>query len=159
MKKVNRVLIIGLAITGLYASLWIAWAEDKSESVHREKTFMRAKLIHTQQVLEGLLTEDFDEIVKHSQKMSLLTRALAWQMLEAAEYSQRSAEFRRSVDQLTEAAKKKNLDGVSLAYIDITIKCVECHKYVRKMRHTHLDRLKIFDSGHDSRLARADVRQ
>jgi len=94
---------------------------------------MRAKLTHTQKILEGLLTEDFEVIVTHSQKMNLLTRALEWQMLEAAEYTQRSTDFRRSLDKLTEEAKKKNLDGSTLAYIDITIKCFQCHQYIRKM--------------------------
>ena len=157
MKTIKSILIIGLAVTGLCASLWDVWAEDKSENVQQEKTFMRAKLIHTQKVLEGLLAEDFDEIVKHSQKMSLLTQALGWQMLEATEYTQRSTEFRRSVDKLTEEAKKKNLDGVSLAYIDITIKCFQCHKYVRKMRHTYLDPLKRLDSGNSIRLTRVSA--
>ena len=114
---------------------------------------MRAKLMHTQKVLEGLLTEDFDEIVKHAQKLSLLTQALGWQTLEGTEYTQRSTDFRRSVDKLTEEAKKKNLDGVSLAYIDITIKCMQCHKYVRKMRHTSLDPLKTLDSSPPTRWA------
>ena len=116
---------------------------------------MRAKLTHMQKVLEGLLTEDFDEIVKHAQKMSLLTQALGWQTLEGTEYTQRSTDFRRSVEKLTQEAKKKNLDGVSLAYIDITIKCLQCHKYVRKMRHTSLDPLKRLDSVNPIRQAHA----
>jgi len=101
--------------------------------VQKERTFMRAKLTHTQKILEGLVAEDFEVIVTHSQKMNLLTRALEWQMLEAAEYTQHSTDFRRSLDKLTEEAKKNNLDGSALAYIDITIKCFQCHEYVRKI--------------------------
>jgi hypothetical protein len=118
---------------------------------------MRAKLIHTQKVLEGLLTDDFEMIVTHAQKMSLLTQGLGWQMIKGKEYTQRSAAFRRSVDQLTDAANKKNLDGVSLAYIDITIQCFQCHQYVRKMRHTHLNPPKHLDLGNDIRLTRVSA--
>jgi cytochrome c556 len=94
---------------------------------------MRAKLTHSQKILEGLLAEDFDMIVANSQRLNLLTRAVEWQMLEAAEYTQRSTDFRRSLDKLTQAAKQKNLDGAALAYIDITIKCLQCHEYIRKL--------------------------
>ena len=107
---------------------------------------MRAKLSHIQKVLEGLLTEDFDLMIVHSQKISLLTRALGWHMLESTEYAERSTEFRRSVNQLTQEAKKKDIDAAALAYIDVTMKCFQCHKYVRKMRHTYLDRKPEFKS-------------
>ncbi len=156
MKSILGIIVMVLVISGLSASLWAGWAEDKSEKAQREKTFMRVKLIHTQKVLEGLLTEDYDTIINHSQKMSLLTRALAWQTLETTAYTERSVEFRRSVDFLTQEAKNKNLDGVSLAYIDMTIKCLECHKYVRKKRHTHLDYPKTLESS-ESRLAHIPV--
>ena len=132
MQKANRLLIIILVIVGLCASLWSAWAADKAESVDKDTTFMRAKLGHSQKILEGLLTEDFEMILTNAQKMSLLTRTLDWGMLETPEYLQRSMEFRRSVDQLAAAAKQNNLDGVALAYLDVTINCVQCHEYVRK---------------------------
>lgn len=101
--------------------------------------FMRAKLQHSQKVLEGLAMEDFDLIAKNSQKLSLLSLAEDWQVLETPEYAQHSMEFRRSADALTEAAKKKNLDGAALQYVDVTLKCVNCHKYVRKVKTARLD--------------------
>lgn len=93
--------------------------------------FMRAKLKHSQNVLEGLTSENYDLIAKSSQEMSLLSQASTWQVLQTAEYRERSMEFRRSVDAVTEAAKKKQLDAAALAYVDVTLKCVSCHKYVR----------------------------
>jgi hypothetical protein len=66
--------------------------------------------------------------------MALLSHEQAWRVIQTEEYLQRSAEFRRSIDALTEAAKKQNLDGATLAYVDATMKCVECHKYVRRIR-------------------------
>ena len=133
MHKVSRILTVILVVMGLCASMWGAWAADKSEDVEKGTTFMRAKLGHTQKVLEGLLTADFEMILTNAQKMSLLTRALDWEMLEGAEYTQRSVEFRRSVNQLAAEAKQKNLDGVALAYLDITIQCVQCHQYIRQI--------------------------
>ena len=101
--------------------------------------FMKAKLTHSQQVLKGLATEDYDLIAKNSQAMSLLCEDELWSVLQTPEYRARSAEFQRSVDAVTEAAKKKNLEGAALGYVDVTLKCVNCHKYVRKVRMARLE--------------------
>jgi len=101
---------------------------------NQAKSFMRAKLGHSQKVLEALALEDFDEMAKHSQDMSLLTLDEGWQVIQSPEYRRRSDEFRRTADALTAAAKKKNLDGATLLYLDLTQKCVSCHKYVRSVK-------------------------
>jgi len=110
-----------------------------AQDANKVGDFMRAKLTHSQRVLEGLVKQDFDAIAKHAQEMSLLSQASNWQVLQTPEYRERSTEFRRSVDSLTEAAKKKNLDGAALAYVEVTMKCVTCHKYVRQVKMAKLD--------------------
>lgn len=105
-----------------------------AQEPNKVSEFMRAKLVHSQKVLEGLATENFDQIAKNAQDLSLLSQAATWQVLQTAEYRDRSTEFRRSADALAEAAKKKNLEGAALAYVDVTMKCVNCHKYVRQVR-------------------------
>lgn len=94
--------------------------------------FMKAKLVHSEKVLEGLATEDFDLIVKHSQAISLLCQDELWSVVKTVEYHERSKEFQRSVNAITEAGRQKNLDAAALAYVHTTLSCVNCHKYVRK---------------------------
>jgi cytochrome c556 len=96
--------------------------------------FMKAKLEHSEKLLEGLAREDFDLIAKHSQAIGLLCEDELWSVLQTAEYMERSKEFRRSVYAITEAARKKNLEAAAFAYVDSTMKCVTCHKYVRQTR-------------------------
>jgi len=95
---------------------------------------MQRKLGHAEKTLEGLAREDYDAIITHSQAISLLCEDELWAVLQTVEYRERSNEFRRSVNAITEAARKKNLDAAALAYVDATLKCVSCHKYVRKTR-------------------------
>ena len=111
----------------------------QSEPPNNVRDFMRAKLANSQKVLEGLATEDFDMIAKNAQAMSLLSQATNWQVLQTQEYLQQSQDFRRTADALTEAARKKNLDGAALAYVELTMKCVNCHKYVRGVRMADLE--------------------
>lgn len=128
MRLATRIALCGLFVLTLMATPLRA-QEDEQLSA-----FMRAKLLHSQKILEGLTTEDYDMIAKHSQELSLLSQAESWQVLQTPEYLQHSTEFRRSADSLTEAARKKNIDGAALAYVEVTFKCVNCHKYVRRVR-------------------------
>ena len=98
------------------------------------KTFMRAKLSHSQKVLEGLVEEDYPKIAKNAQEMSLLSLAETWQVLNTPEYVDYSRKFRNSADKLAETAKQKDLAGATKAFNEVTTKCVECHKYVRGVR-------------------------
>ncbi len=91
-------------------------------------------MLDAQKTLEGLAKEDYDLIAKHSQAISLLCEDEMWAVLKTPEYQERSNEFRRSVDAITNAARKKNLQAATLAYVDATLKCVSCHKYVRNTR-------------------------
>jgi cytochrome c556 len=96
--------------------------------------FMKAKLEHSQRTLEGLAKGDFDLVAKHSQAISLLCEDEMWAVLKTPEYHERSKEFQRSINAITDAARKKNLEAATLAYVDATMKCVSCHKYVRQVR-------------------------
>ena len=92
---------------------------------------MRAKLGHAQNVLEGLAVEDFDLIDRGANDLALASQASSWQVLQTADYARHSDEFRRSCNALRTAAKARNLDGAALAWMEVTMKCIQCHKYVR----------------------------
>ena len=120
-----------LLLTGIVA----AWSGSGDAQVKDEiRAFMRKKLEHSQKLLEAVAIEDFDVMSRESQKLSLLSQEASWKVLQTEDYVQHSKEFRRTADAVTEAARKKNLDGAALAYVDLTMKCVNCHKYVRGVR-------------------------
>lgn len=120
---------VSLAILALAGLNFVGLAaEGPDENV---KVFMRAKLDHSQKVLEGLTTEDYTMIRKHAGQLEVLSQEAAWQVLQTPEYRQQSLEFRRATQALKESAEKENIDGAALAYVDVTMKCVKCHQYVR----------------------------
>jgi hypothetical protein len=93
---------------------------------------MRAKLKHAQAVLEGLALGDFrmiaaaaDELVKVSQAAEFLNA------YKSREYEVQINIFRRAAETVSKRAKDKNLDGVTLAYVDMTMTCLKCHQYTR----------------------------
>ena len=127
----KRLIIVSIAIA-VVAGAVVQRAGSQQDPV--PKAFMRSKLDHSQKLLEALALEDFQSMTKESQALSLLSLAASWQVLQTPEYAQQSLEFRRAADAVTEAARKKNLDGAALAYVEMTLKCVSCHKYVRGVR-------------------------
>ncbi|HVC95778.1 MAG TPA: hypothetical protein VND64_18945 [Pirellulales bacterium] len=101
--------------------------------------FMRMKLDHSQKVLEGLVVEDYKLIAHHSNQMALLVLDENWMVLQTPEYRHHSADFQMVANRLTEAAREENLDGATLAYVDLTMSCVNCHKYTRGARFAARD--------------------
>jgi len=135
MKRQIAIVVLILSIACL-AMVSIGRTQDEPKRLKTDQLadFMRMKLIHAQKVLEGLTTEDYNMIAKHSQELSLLSQATNWQVLQTDEYLTQSVEFRRAADALTQAAEDKNLDAAALRYMDVTMKCIICHKYVRGVR-------------------------
>ena len=103
------------------------------------KEVMREKLEHSQKVLEGIAVEDYRLILVHSQKLSAMSQNAEWKMFQNPEYVELSASFRRNADTLTQAAKEKNLDQATVAYLGMTMSCVECHKFVRGRRTARIE--------------------
>jgi cytochrome c556 len=126
MKRTN----VGLVATAvLLSALMLAPAADRKSRANKE--FMRDKLELSQKVLEGLALEDFNLIAAKSQKLSAMSQAADWQVFDNPDYAGQSVDFRKNVDALTRAAERKNIDAATLAYVKVTMSCVDCHKLVR----------------------------
>jgi hypothetical protein len=121
-----RSILFGAAVVAIVSAPALAKEPEKDTA-----KFMRAKLVHAQQLLEGLALEDYDAIEKNAQKLSLFSLDSTWQVFQTPEYVRQSADFRRATDSITKAAEKKNLDSAALYYMEMTMKCIQCHKYVR----------------------------
>ena len=97
------------------------------------RMFMRKKLESSQSVLEGLALEDFDLIAKGAKELKTTSAAAEFMVIHDPLYTEYADDFRRVVDKMAKAAKEKRIDGATLAYMDMTMSCVECHKYVRNV--------------------------
>ena len=99
-----------------------------------QTTFMRKKLEASGQILEGLTSENAQLIIKGAKALVEMSAAEKWQVRNDVMYRQFSGEFQRSAQSLSEAAEKGNYDAAALKWIDTTMKCLECHKFVRGTR-------------------------
>jgi hypothetical protein len=92
---------------------------------------MREKLDLSQRVLEGMAVEDYDLIITKGTRLAAMTKEAGWQLFANPDYDQQSVTFRRHVESLVRAAKNKDLDSATLAYVRMTMSCIDCHKLVR----------------------------
>lgn len=97
-----------------------------------QREFMRKKLEYSQRILEGLALESYGTIAEQAEKLMAMSQAAAWQLSDQPEYLEFSGTFRREVGALARAARERNLDGATMAFLRATTSCVECHKYVRR---------------------------
>jgi hypothetical protein len=100
---------------------------------------MKRKLASSQKVLEGLAMNDFELISKHADELVLISKEAEWKVMKTPQYEVQSNDFRRAADEMGRSAREKNLDGAALRYVELTLTCVKCHKYVREVRMTSLD--------------------
>lgn len=101
---------------------------------------MKKKLQYAQKVLEGVAVKDFDLIAKNAEELILISKEAEWKVFKTPRYEIYSNDFRRNAEALIKNAKDQNLDAAALSYVDLTLTCVKCHKYVREERMTRLDR-------------------
>ncbi len=125
MTKATPFFAIAVVAVGLWSALVLSRQSDPLE------TIMQRKLEYAHNLLHALILEDFDAMDRNAERLQRLSEASNWNVLRTHEYTRHSSEFRRTVDALRKAAQEKDLDAAALAYVEMTLKCVQCHTYVR----------------------------
>ncbi len=111
-------------------SAWLASAQQATDEGH--SYWMKKKLEFAEHILAGMATADFEKISKSATSMKNLNQIEEWaRRKNADEYRTQLHIFRFANSELVRQAEKKNIDGVALAYSQLTLSCVNCHKLLR----------------------------
>jgi hypothetical protein len=139
MKRALLAMVIGAVAVVLCWPLPTAAQKDKvSPDKTRVKKIMQEKLKTSQGLLEGVALSDFDKISRSAEDLIQLSKTAEWYVYQTPRYEMHSNEFRRAAEGIIQKAKAKNIDGVTLAYFEMTMSCVRCHDYVRDVRDVGL---------------------
>jgi hypothetical protein len=131
---VMKCVLPGLALFALAATGVAVQGEQQRQ--HSRAEFMRTKLEYAKKALEGLTLEDFDTVAKSARALRLLSQGAEWEVPtipNATNYVVYTREFQLLTDEMANKAREKNIDGATLAYLRLTMNCVNCHKYVREV--------------------------
>ena len=126
----SRFLLAPLAVALLLTGTKSTYAQAEKES--GVKGAMRQKVACSQQLLVGITLEDYGLIVNNAKKLVELSNKTNWYSRQVPEYELFLNEFRRNAQELMKAGQQKNLDAASLAYGQMTLSCVNCHKFIRQ---------------------------
>ena len=95
--------------------------------------FMHAKLDASNRILEGLVIDDMRKVKSGADELLQMSDAEQWRASNDMLYLQHSRTFRESVTALREKAGRGSIDGVALAWMDVTLNCIRCHEWVRNV--------------------------
>ena len=110
---------------------------DDQQDKEKEKAasiWMKMKLSATQNILAGLTKGDFDEIAKNADAMLFVDHLEKWLRADTPGYNMKLKNFEYANKSLKLAAHEKNIDGAAIAYVQLTLSCVECHKLIRDLK-------------------------
>ena len=140
--RLNLSLIVLMLTSAVFASLLFGeTSADKKEAKHAT-TFMRKKLVYSQNVLEGLTLENYDQIVTNGMKMWNMGKSNLWQVLFAEDYQKQSATYRGHVMAMVEAARAQKLEAAREAYVKSLQSCYDCHKHFKVEQRARLQKPK-----------------
>ena len=126
-----RAILRQMIVVALTAALGATAGAAQTLSLRR---VMRDKLAHAQHMLEAVVTSDWVALQRHTRALQQLTAEPGWAVLKTPEYTRHTTAFVGAVQDLLEAAEARDLDAAPLAYVSLTLTCVQCHRYVARAR-------------------------
>jgi hypothetical protein len=132
MSRTRKMVIVVLTLLGCAVIAREVYAQVRLNQL------MRDKLVHAQKMLEAIALNKFDGIEKQAEELVRASKTAEWLAYKTPRYQQHSNEFQRAAETIIRKAKAKNIDGVTLAYFDLTMSCVRCHEHVREVRDARL---------------------
>lgn len=134
MTGTTRTFLGSMLLLTMVLGLWVNGGSAQPEKGRSD--FMRKKLDYSKNVLEGLSREDYALVARNARRLKVMSEEAAWKSAmipNATNYIPYTLEFQRLADELAGKADGKNLDGATLAYLQLTMNCINCHKYTRNV--------------------------
>ena len=103
-------------------------SSTSSASDSTVKSLMHDKLESAHGILEGLVTNNFLLIETHAARLRDISQATSWYKPTSEDFLANARSFRNAADDLITSARAKNIEGVSLGYVRLTLECVKCHR-------------------------------
>lgn len=131
----TRRVLVAAALAASIAALSLR-AEDKSGQEHEASFWMQKKLEHSQKVLAGLAEADYDSIAANAKLMNQLSHIEDFVRGRDEQYRHHLKTFDRVTHELVRQAQEENIDGATLAYMELTLNCIDCHKHLRDRKQS-----------------------
>ncbi len=111
--------------------------EEQAEQAKSEirKQFMRGKLVSNQKIVEGLSLKDFALVKEGAEDSTAIVKGQHWFVLNTPEYQEYSKDMEVAANRLIEATEREDIEASALRYFDLTLTCIDCHRYLETLGH------------------------
>jgi len=92
---------------------------------------MQDKQAHMNQVFAKLVRGQVPKIQTEAETLRMISAVNSWHMAEDEEFIRYNKNFQEALRTLELRSKEGNPDATYLAYIQVGMVCMQCHKHVR----------------------------
>jgi len=123
-----------IALAAVIALALVPASVGQQEKQEKPSVWMKLKLNYSQSILSGLAKAEFDVMGENARSMKTLTQIERWVRRSEPGYQTQLMIFRFANEELIRLSDAKNLEGAALAFSQLTLSCVNCHKQIRERR-------------------------
>ena len=98
------------------------------------ESLMKAKAGYAHRLLDAVVLGELETARDQAFRLKAVAETADWNVMDTPEYVRESEAFIRATDRLLQSAGSKNPEAVALAYVEVTLSCVHCHRYVNANR-------------------------
>jgi hypothetical protein len=120
----RRLLVICLGLLGLTS--FLSPQNEREASPAMEVMWRKLDLSHD--ALDALALEDFEALEAYASDPVSLSDAAREFIPDSEAYRDENRELRRAASNLGRAARFQDVDAAALAYMELTLGCVGCHR-------------------------------
>jgi hypothetical protein len=114
---------IGLSL----ALAWLTASQTEREAKPSEE-IMWKKLDLAHGVLDAIALDDFEALEAYASDLVTLSLAGELNISDTESYRRQSREFHEAALALGRAAREQETESAALAYVDLTLRCLQCHR-------------------------------
>jgi len=109
------------------ALAWLAASQTEREAKPSQE-IMWKKLDLSHGALDAIALDDFEALEAYASDLVALSVAGELNIGDTESYRQKSREFREAALALGRAAREQEAEAAALAYVDLTLRCLSCHR-------------------------------
>lgn len=121
-----------MSVCGLLLLVALTFSTTGEAQPPEMDELMQRKLESAQGLLEAVVMADHDAVERFATELIRISETSMWSPWLEPDYGHYAVDFREAAGVVIDNAQDRNVDGVALGYMQLTLNCVQCHKHVRE---------------------------
>ena len=95
------------------------------------QVLMQNKLVKTQDLFGAMIAKDFEKMRRSAEILQSISKVTEWHRSSDPEFVNYAQSFQRAANDILQQISNKNIEGIGLSYIKLTLACMTCHGSLR----------------------------